>query len=59
MMPRTLRPKSSVFIPQLIELWRAGRFPFDQLVKYYDLEDINQAVADSESGVVLKPILKP
>ncbi|SPO55744.1 Aryl-alcohol dehydrogenase [Pseudomonas sp. JV551A1] len=48
-----------VFIPQLIELWRAGRFPFDRLVKYYALEDINQAVADSESGVVLKPILKP
>ncbi len=48
-----------VFIPQLIELWRAGRFPFDRLVKYYDLNDINQAVADSESGVVLKPILKP
>ncbi|MBX6689186.1 NAD(P)-dependent alcohol dehydrogenase [Pseudomonas sp. USTB-Z] len=48
-----------VFIPQLIELWRAGRFPFDRLVKYYALEEINQAVADSESGVVLKPILKP
>jgi aryl-alcohol dehydrogenase len=47
------------FIPQLIELWRSGRFPFDRLVSYYDLEDINQAVADSESGIVLKPILRP
>ena len=48
-----------VFIPQLIELWRAGRFPFDRLVKYYALDEINQAVEDSESGRVLKPILKP
>ncbi len=48
-----------VFIPQLIELWRAGRFPFDRLVKFYDLADINQAIEDSESGRVLKPIVRP
>ncbi|WP_433949905.1 NAD(P)-dependent alcohol dehydrogenase [Brevundimonas bullata] len=48
-----------VFIPQLIELWRLGKFPFDRLVKFYDLADINQAIADSESGLVLKPIVRP
>lgn len=48
-----------VFIPQLIELWRAGRFPFDRLVKFYDLADINSAIEDSESGRVLKPIVRP
>lgn len=48
-----------VFIPQLIELWRSGKFPFDRLVKFYDLADINQAIADSESGLVLKPIVRP
>jgi len=48
-----------VFIPQLIELWRLGKFPFDKLVKFYDLKDINQAIADSESGRVLKPIVRP
>ena len=42
-----------VFIPQLIELWRQGRFPFDRLIKEYPLEQINQAVRDSERGVVL------
>lgn len=48
-----------VFIPQLIDLWRAGRFPFDRLVKFYPLAEINQAIADSESGRVLKPIVRP
>ena len=49
----------AVFIPQLIALWREGRFPFDRLVKFYPFEDINQAVTDTELGRVLKPILRP
>lgn len=48
-----------IFIPQLIELWRQGRFPFDKLIKFYDLADINQAAHDSECGSVLKPVLRP
>ncbi len=47
-----------VFIPQLIALWRQGRFPFDKLVRTYSLEDINQAFEDSRSGKVLKPVLR-
>ncbi|WP_017729097.1 NAD(P)-dependent alcohol dehydrogenase [Halalkalibacterium ligniniphilum] len=47
-----------IFIPQLIELYKQGKFPFDKLVKYYDLEDINQAAEDSETGVTIKPIVK-
>ncbi|MUZ73394.1 zinc-binding dehydrogenase [Agrobacterium vitis] len=47
-----------IFIPQLVELHRQGRFPFDKLVKFYPLADINQAVKDSESGVTLKAILR-
>jgi aryl-alcohol dehydrogenase len=27
-----------------------GRFPYDRLVKFYKLEEINQAAADSEKG---------
>jgi aryl-alcohol dehydrogenase len=48
-----------IFIPQLIELWRQGLFPFDRLIKFYPLAEINQAAADSESGAVLKPVLRP
>jgi aryl-alcohol dehydrogenase len=49
---------SKIFIPTLIELHRQGRFPFDKLVRFYDFADINQAIADSESGVTIKPILR-
>ena len=46
------------FIPQLIELHRQGRFPFDRLVRYYTLDQINQAIADTERGDVIKPVLR-
>lgn len=46
-----------VFIPQLVELYQQGRFPFDLLVKFYPFEQINQAAEDSAKGITLKPIL--
>jgi aryl-alcohol dehydrogenase len=48
-----------LFIPRLIELYKQGRFPFDRLIKYYALEEINQAVEDMEKGLVIKPVLRP
>ena len=48
-----------IFIPQLIELWRQGRFPFDRLVRFYPLAEIEEAVRASERGEVLKAILLP
>lgn len=46
-----------LFIPELIELYRAGSFPYDKLIERYPFEDITTAFADSESGAVLKPVL--
>ena len=46
------------FIPQLLELHRQGRFPFDRLVGTYSLDEINKACEDSEAGKVIKPVLK-
>lgn len=46
------------FIPHLIELYRQGRFPFDRLVRFYDFEQINQAVEDAESGATIKPVIR-
>jgi aryl-alcohol dehydrogenase len=46
-----------VFIPQLIQLWRQGRFPFEKLVKNYSLEQINEGFADSKSGATVKPVI--
>lgn len=47
-----------VFIPQLVEFYKAGRFPFDRLVKFYPFADINQAFEDSRTGVTIKPVLR-
>jgi len=46
------------FIPDLIELYRAGEFPFDRLVKFYDFADINRAMADAKRGDTVKPVLR-
>lgn len=44
-------------IPQLLEFWKGGKFPFDKLEKFYKFDEINQANADSASGKVIKPVL--
>ncbi len=46
------------FIPDLIELYRQGKFPFDELVSYYDFDEIQAAVEASEAGTAIKPILR-
>jgi len=47
-----------VFIPQLVDLFMQGRFPFDKLTKLYPFERINDAAQDSERGVTVKPIIR-
>jgi len=46
------------FIPKLIKLYQEGRFPFDRLVKIYDFSQINRAIADSNRGATVKPVLR-
>lgn len=50
--------KPDLFIPALVELYTQGRFPFDKLVKFYPLDQINQAAEDSEKGITIKPIIR-
>lgn len=45
------------FIPELIELYKQGRFPFDRLIKRYPFERINEAVDASLNGEAIKPLL--
>ena len=47
-----------LFIPRLIDLHMQGRFPFDRLISYYELGQINQAATDAEQGRVIKPVLR-
>jgi aryl-alcohol dehydrogenase len=46
------------FIPELIKLYRAGKFPFDQLIKFYEFREINRAIADAKRGNTIKPVLR-
>jgi aryl-alcohol dehydrogenase len=47
-----------IIIPQMIELYKMGKFPFDKMIKFYDAKDINQAVTDSEKGIAIKPVIR-
>ncbi len=47
-----------VFIPQLVEYYKEGKFPFDRLVKFYEMDEINQAFEESKEGKTVKPIVK-
>jgi aryl-alcohol dehydrogenase len=47
-----------LFIPKLIALYKAGFFPFDRLVKFYDFGKINAAIADAKAGDTIKPVLR-
>jgi len=46
------------FIPQLIELYLAGKLPIDRLVTHYPHAAINEAVADMLAGRTIKAVLK-
>jgi len=47
------------FIPRLIGLWQAGRFPFDRMIEQFPMSQINEAEQASLSGRVIKPVLIP
>jgi aryl-alcohol dehydrogenase len=47
------------FIPELIEHFKAGRLPFDKLVKKFRLSEINEAIAAQHHGDCVKAVLIP
>jgi aryl-alcohol dehydrogenase len=47
-----------LFIPQLVDHYMNGRFPFDRLTRFYPLDRINEAAEDSRKGRVVKPIIR-
>ncbi|KAJ5779621.1 Polyketide synthase enoylreductase [Penicillium paradoxum] len=48
----------AVIVPQLIDLYKQGKFPVDKLAKIYAPDALEQALADLHSGSVIKPIIK-
>lgn len=47
------------FIPELIALYKAGRFPFDKLIKTYPMSEINRAIDEQHKGDCVKVVLLP
>ena len=39
------------FIPKLVDLIMAGKFPIEKMIKFYDLADINLAAQESAAGI--------
>jgi len=50
--------RSASLIGALIELNRQGRFPYDKLITEFPLERVNDALAASHAGDVIKPVLR-
>jgi aryl-alcohol dehydrogenase len=50
--------RSETLIGTLMSLYAQGRFPFDRLVQWFDLADVEDALAASYSGAVVKPVLR-
>ncbi|CAG8194313.1 unnamed protein product [Penicillium nalgiovense] len=48
----------AMIVPQLIDLYKQGKFPVDKLAKIYAPADFEQAMADLHSGSIIKPIIK-
>ena len=45
------------FIPEMVDLYRSGKFPLAKMVKFYQSERINEAIKDSVNGSTIKPII--
>lgn len=49
---------SKKLITGLLALNAQGRFPYDELIKEFPLDQVNEALAASYSGEVLKPVIR-
>jgi aryl-alcohol dehydrogenase len=45
-----------VFIPRLIDLYLAGKFPFDRMITKYSFNQINQAIEDQKQEKMVKVV---
>ncbi len=46
-----------VFIPQLLEYYEAGRFPFDRLISRFPASEVNEALEAGRTGGAVKSVL--
>jgi aryl-alcohol dehydrogenase len=48
---------AQLLLPRLIAMYERGSFPFHRLVRHYPFAQLNDAMADAESGAAIKPVL--
>jgi len=41
----------------MVDLYRSGKFLLDKMVKFYQPEEINEAIKDPVNGSTIKPII--
>ena len=41
----------------MLKYYKAGKFPFDRLIKKFPFDQINEAAHASEKGDAIKPVL--
>lgn len=46
-----------LFIPELIAYFKAGKFPFDKLVKRYPFKKLHEAINYMHAGKTIKPVI--
>ena len=46
-----------VFLPELMDHWRAGRLPFDRMIRTFPFSQINEAIAAQHHGDCIKVVL--
>jgi aryl-alcohol dehydrogenase len=46
-----------LFIPKLLEYYKAGQFPFEKMIRFYRFGEINEAFAASRACTAVKPVV--
>lgn len=47
-----------LFLPRLLDFWKAGRFPVERMMTFYDFDQIEQAAHEADSGSTVKAVLR-
>ena len=45
------------YVPKMIQWYREGKLPVNKMVKFYAVQDFQQALEDMKSGKTVKPVL--
>jgi aryl-alcohol dehydrogenase len=46
-----------LFIPRLLEYYKAGQFPFEKMIRFYRFAEIGEAFAASRACAAIKPVV--